>query len=358
MGKQLTEMRRFNAGASFGSAGKRHFHNITMSEFAKFIGGVLQAPVADQTGLTGTYDIEMTPPRIGGEEGKLQRVTVILHNELGLRLISFLGPFSQEEKQAAGDTPVHMRLPDGLPPQSEVRSQNADGTFLVALPDGTKTNVAMTLVADGQGAPGQGFAIELDHSDAPGLKPSTGEAEALAAGVFEVDTPGVPPGIANNLRLIASSKQQWALEQRKQNTETPTWEDLRPYLARGPNGDMSDFTSPNGGSYAIRNVGEKPQFRTNPTASASFEQVLTPIDPIVTKQNACINNLRLIDAAKQQWALEFRKQTTDTPAKEDLQPYLGRGVHGEWPVCPDGGVYSIKSVGEPPTCSIAGHALQ
>jgi prepilin-type N-terminal cleavage/methylation domain-containing protein len=33
-----------------------------------------------------------------------------------------------------------------------------------------------------------------------------------------------------------------------------------------------------------------------------------------SQQNACINNLRLVDAAKQQWALEQRKQTTDTPA--------------------------------------------
>jgi type II secretory pathway pseudopilin PulG len=32
-----------------------------------------------------------------------------------------------------------------------------------------------------------------------------------------------------------------------------------------------------------------------------------------SQQNACINNLRLIDAAKQQWALEQRKQSTDTP---------------------------------------------
>jgi prepilin-type N-terminal cleavage/methylation domain-containing protein len=31
-----------------------------------------------------------------------------------------------------------------------------------------------------------------------------------------------------------------------------------------------------------------------------------------SQQNACINNLRLIDASEQQWALEQKKQTTDT----------------------------------------------
>ena len=73
--------------------------------------------------------------------------------------------------------------------------------------------------------------------------------------------------------------------------------------------------------------------------------------------NACVNNLRLLDAAKQQWALEYRKQSTDTPGVEDLRPYLGRGVNGEMPACPNGGTYTFGTVGEKPTCSIAGHAL-
>jgi DNA repair exonuclease SbcCD ATPase subunit len=73
--------------------------------------------------------------------------------------------------------------------------------------------------------------------------------------------------------------------------------------------------------------------------------------------NACINNLRLFDAAKQQWALEYKKQATDTPGVEDLRPYLGRGPNGEMPTCPDGGTYTIGSVAEKPTCSIPAHAL-
>ena len=73
--------------------------------------------------------------------------------------------------------------------------------------------------------------------------------------------------------------------------------------------------------------------------------------------NACINNLRLIDAAKQQWALENHKQNTDTPTVADLTPYLGRGPRGQFPVCPQGGTYTIGSVGEKPQCSIPGHVL-
>jgi membrane protein involved in colicin uptake len=77
----------------------------------------------------------------------------------------------------------------------------------------------------------------------------------------------------------------------------------------------------------------------------------------VQRMNACINNLRLIDSAKQQWALENKKQATDTPVWDDLRPYLGHGPNGEMPSCPDGGSYTIGTVGEKPTCSIPTHVL-
>lgn len=72
------------------------------------------------------------------------------------------------------------------------------------------------------------------------------------------------------------------------------------------------------------------------------------------RRNTCINNLRLIYAAKQAWALEKNKTDTDTPAEEDLLPYIKGGI---FPVCPSGGVYTIGTVGQPPTCSIPGHVL-
>jgi hypothetical protein len=71
-----------------------------------------------------------------------------------------------------------------------------------------------------------------------------------------------------------------------------------------------------------------------------------------SQQNACINNLRQLDAAKNQWALEKVKKTGDAPTKEDLLPYLRK-----WPTCPQGGTYTIGPVGEAPTCSIPGHKL-
>jgi hypothetical protein len=72
----------------------------------------------------------------------------------------------------------------------------------------------------------------------------------------------------------------------------------------------------------------------------------------VSQRNACINNLRMIDAAKEQWALEKNKKDGDVPTQEDLLPYLRT-----WPVCPGGGTYTIGAIGQPPTCSIPDHKL-
>jgi hypothetical protein len=96
----------------------------------------------------------------------------------------------------------------------------------------------------------------------------------------------------------------------------------------------------------------------------------TPRPPFIqghsSAQHVCISNLRLIDGAKRQWALEFHKQYTDTPARSDLQPYMGRGQGGEFPVCPNDSnqtfdsSYSPNNVGTIPTCKIvpANHVLR
>jgi prepilin-type N-terminal cleavage/methylation domain-containing protein len=77
-----------------------------------------------------------------------------------------------------------------------------------------------------------------------------------------------------------------------------------------------------------------------------------------SQQNACINNLRLIDSSKQQWALEQRQQSSNTPLGSDLQPYLGRGNNGELPTCPVDPQnsfltsYTPNAISTPPVCLI------
>jgi outer membrane lipoprotein-sorting protein len=74
----------------------------------------------------------------------------------------------------------------------------------------------------------------------------------------------------------------------------------------------------------------------------------------VQQRNACINNLRQIDAAKNEWSLEKGKANGTDVKETDITPYL---AGGRLPTCPAGGIYTIGKVGENPTCSIPGHAL-
>ena len=76
----------------------------------------------------------------------------------------------------------------------------------------------------------------------------------------------------------------------------------------------------------------------------------------MSQQNACINNLRQLDAAKNQWALENNKKADDVPTEADLKPFI-RLINGELPRCPQGGHYTLGPVSEAPKCSQPGHVL-
>jgi prepilin-type N-terminal cleavage/methylation domain-containing protein len=83
-----------------------------------------------------------------------------------------------------------------------------------------------------------------------------------------------------------------------------------------------------------------------------------------SQTNMCIDNLRMLDAAKQQWALEHGETSTSTPLSTDIQPYLGRG-NGELPICPldpqqaFSSSYQLQNCQTSPTCQIlpATHVL-
>jgi prepilin-type N-terminal cleavage/methylation domain-containing protein len=77
-----------------------------------------------------------------------------------------------------------------------------------------------------------------------------------------------------------------------------------------------------------------------------------------SQQNACINNLRQIDGAKQQWALELKQTGAATPGDTDIQPYMGRGNNGTLPSCPADSTgqfdssYTINNIQTAPVCQI------
>ena len=72
-----------------------------------------------------------------------------------------------------------------------------------------------------------------------------------------------------------------------------------------------------------------------------------------SQANACINNLRQIDAAANQFALEQHKTTGGAISyPNDLTPYIKLNVASAIPGCPAGGTYADATVGTAPTCSL------
>jgi len=69
---------------------------------------------------------------------------------------------------------------------------------------------------------------------------------------------------------------------------------------------------------------------------------------------ACINNLRQIEGAKQQFALEAQKQAGSLVSTENLAPYFPNKTI---PTCPGGGVYTLNPIGLNPICNIPAHIL-
>ena len=72
-----------------------------------------------------------------------------------------------------------------------------------------------------------------------------------------------------------------------------------------------------------------------------------------TQTNTCINNLRLLDWAKDQWAIEQGIPFGNAVAVADLRPYMKQGV----PYCPicgttgEGDGYTLDVVGSTPQCN-------
>jgi prepilin-type N-terminal cleavage/methylation domain-containing protein len=81
----------------------------------------------------------------------------------------------------------------------------------------------------------------------------------------------------------------------------------------------------------------------------------------VSQANSCIENLRQMDAALQEFAFENKKMPSDTYVVRDLRPYM-KTAQNRNPRCPAGGIYTPgENVTSAPTCSkgfeIPAHAL-
>jgi len=72
------------------------------------------------------------------------------------------------------------------------------------------------------------------------------------------------------------------------------------------------------------------------------------------QMNSCINNLRQLDGAVQQYALENKLASTATYVIDDLKPYIKLDSTLAIPKCPGSGTYSPgATVADQPTCSLS-----
>ena len=74
-----------------------------------------------------------------------------------------------------------------------------------------------------------------------------------------------------------------------------------------------------------------------------------------SQQNACINNLRQIDGAISEWALENGQSNGATPTAALVLPYIKANSGNSIPGCPANGTYTYATVGATPqiSCSLS-----
>jgi prepilin-type N-terminal cleavage/methylation domain-containing protein len=71
-----------------------------------------------------------------------------------------------------------------------------------------------------------------------------------------------------------------------------------------------------------------------------------------SRMNACINNLRQLTGAKDQWAMENAKGETEPVVMNEVSLYMKGGI----PTCPSGGTYNFTTVRMSATCTVGGHS--
>jgi len=74
-----------------------------------------------------------------------------------------------------------------------------------------------------------------------------------------------------------------------------------------------------------------------------------------SQTNACINNLRQIEAGKEQWALATKQAQGTTAVTTEVMQYLKNPSSST--NCPAGGTIDFQQVGTNATCTGTGHVL-
>lgn len=73
------------------------------------------------------------------------------------------------------------------------------------------------------------------------------------------------------------------------------------------------------------------------------------------RRSSCLANMKEIETAKEQWAMDNKKSNGDTVGFTDL---VGTTLYMKnAPSCPEAGTYSVNVIGTVPACTVANHVL-
>jgi prepilin-type N-terminal cleavage/methylation domain-containing protein len=70
-----------------------------------------------------------------------------------------------------------------------------------------------------------------------------------------------------------------------------------------------------------------------------------------SRAKSCTANLRQIETAKEQWAMDTKAAASATPTAADLVDEYMKGTPDTLPECPSGGAYTIGDMQTRPVCA-------
>lgn len=71
-----------------------------------------------------------------------------------------------------------------------------------------------------------------------------------------------------------------------------------------------------------------------------------------SRSKSCQGNLRQMETAKEQWAMDTRAASTAEPTAADLVSEYMKGTEDTLPLCPSNGTYTLGTMTARPSCSI------
>lgn len=198
-----------------------------------------------------------------------------------------------------------------------------DGDGLTSTAEFKEAFAGLSVTNNGFSFISERTAVALKEFQAGMIKSSSGpDADQAAAFMTQLQTSGL---MGNDKLKGASITQSWK------------------------SGIVTSGRSQQGGREMIMGYALMPIGLLAAVAIPSFQK-----SKMASQKNACINNLRQIDAAKEQWAMAQNKADGDEADVDGISAYIR---HNALPVCPQGGIYTVHPIGEDPECSLPQHAL-